>query len=120
MKAMRVEMAFFDGDTLLTRANVLVHAVEDACTVVAERGDRFEITRQFEEPACRLFIKCFDSNGNPAGRSAMRVGVHNSVDWEAIDLASPYQLCFKTALVDCENADWATQDPIPEDAGDTM
>jgi hypothetical protein len=119
MKAMRVEMAFFDGDTLLTRANVLVHSIEDECTVVAERGDRFEITRQFEEPASRLFIKCYDGDGNPAGRSAMRMGVHNSDDWEAVALNPPYELCFKTTIVDCENPDWATQEPIPEDAGDS-
>lgn len=115
MKALRVEMAFFDGDTLLTRANVLVHSIEDECTVLAERGDRFEITRQFEEPASRLFIEYFYRDGNPAGRSAMRMGVHNSDDWEAIELAAPYQLCFKTAIVDCENPDWATQEPITED-----
>ena len=114
MKALRVEMAFFDGDTLLTRANVLVHSIEEKCTVLAERGDRFEITRQFEEPASRVFIEYFDPEGNPAGMSAMRMGVHNSDDWEAVELAAPYQLCFKTTIVDCENPDWATQDPIPD------
>ena len=107
-------MAFFDGDTLLTRANVLVHSIEDECTVLAERGDRFEITRQFEESASRLFIECFDRDGNKAGMSAMRMGVHNSDEWEAIELAAPYQLCFKTAIVDCDNPDWATQEPITE------
>ena len=111
-------MAFFEGDTLLARANVLVHSIEDTCTVIADRGDRFEITRQFEEPASRLFIECFDQNGNLVGASAMRMGVHNSDDLEAIDLVEPYELCFKTAIVDCENSDWATQEPIPEDAGD--
>ncbi len=115
MKAMRVEMAFFDGDTLLTRANVLVHALEDECTVTAERGDRFEITRQFEEPASRLFIECFDPDGRPAGCSALRMGVHNSDDWEALELAASYQLCFKAAIVDCENPDWATQKPSDDD-----
>lgn len=119
MKAIRVEMAFFDGDTLLTRANVLVHSIEDQCTVLADRGDRFEITYQFEEPASQLFIEYFDRDGNPAGRSAMRMGVHNSDDWEAIELATPYQLCFKTAIVDCENPDWATQEPIGDDAART-
>jgi hypothetical protein len=119
MRALRVEMAFFDGDTLLTRANVLVHSIEDECTVLAERGERFEISRQFQEPASRLFIKYFDSDGNPAGQSAIRMGVHNSDDWEAIDLAAPYQLCFKTAIVDCENPDWATQEPSADDPAGT-
>ena len=118
MKAMRVEMAFFDGDALLTRANVLVHSIEDECTVLAERGDRFEITTQFEEPASRLFITCFDSDGSLVGRSAMRMGVHNSDDWEAIDLSPPYELCFKTAIVDCDNPNWATEEPVPENADD--
>ncbi len=107
-------MAFFDGETLLTRANVLVHSEEDECVIVSERGDRFEVTRQFEEPASRVFIKCFDADGKPAGRSAMRMGVHNSDEWEAVDLSPPYELCFKTAIVDCDNPDWASQEPIAD------
>lgn len=112
-------MALFDGDTLLTRTNVQVHSIQDECTVHAEQGDRFEISRQFEVPASRLFIECFDPDGSPVGMSAMRMGVHNSDDWEAIELAAPYQLCFKTAIVDCENPDWATQEPITDEVTGT-
>ena len=50
----------------------------------------------------------------------MRMGAHNSDDWEAIDLVTPYQLCFKTAIVDGENPDWATQEPIADDATGTQ
>lgn len=107
MKALRIEMVFFDGDTLLTNANVLIHSTEEQCTVLAERGDRFEIIRQFEEPASRMSIEFFDPDGKPAGLSAMRIGVHNSDDWEAVELAWPYQLCFKTTIVDDENPAWA-------------
>jgi hypothetical protein len=115
MKAMRVEMAFFDRDTLLTRAVVLIHQEEDSCEIKSDRGDRFEVTRQFKEPASRLLIKCYSPEGDMISRSAMRMGVHNSNDWEKIELAEPYELCFKCAIVDSENPDWVTQEPITEE-----
>lgn len=114
MKAMRAELAFFDGDELLARTKVLVYADEDTCEIASERGDRFEVTRQFEEPASQMFVKAFDRDGNLVGRSAMRMGVHNSDDWEMIELAEPYQMCFRCAIVDCDSPDWATQEPIPD------
>lgn len=116
MKAMRTEMAFFDGDDLLARAMVLIHAGEETCTIESERGDQFHVTRQFEEPASRVFIKCYSEAGESVGQSAMRMGVHNSQDWEMVELAPPYQLCFKCAIVDCDNPNWATQAPLPDDA----
>ncbi|APZ93015.1 hypothetical protein [Fuerstiella marisgermanici] len=114
MKALRTELAFFDGNDLLARGNVLINSTEETCEVVSERGDRFEITRKFEEPACSFFVRYFDQNGAFVGRSAMRMGVHNSDDWEMIELAEPYQMCFKCAIVDCDNPDWATQEPLPD------
>ncbi len=114
MKALRAELAFFDGDDLLTRDIILIHADEDTCIINSERGDRFEITRRFEEPACPVFVKAYNSDGKFLFRSAMRMGVHNSDDWEKIDLAEPYEMCFKCAIVDCNNPDWAQQEPIPD------
>ena len=114
MKAMRVELAFFDGDDLLSRDIVLIHGEEDTCVVTSERGDRFEVTRQFEEPASPISVKAFNGDGNFVFRSAMRMGVHNSVDWERIDLVQPYQMCFRCAIVDCDNPDWAKQEPMPD------
>ena len=123
MKAMRVELAFFDGNEPLARGNVLVQREDSTCEIISERGDKFKITRRFEEPASSFFVRIFDRDGEPAGRSAMRMGVHNSDDWEKIDLSEPYEMCFKCAVVDCENPDWATQDPLPDfndfpDSGD--
>ena len=112
MKAMRIEMAFFDGDEQLTRTKVLVYQDEADCEICCDRGDRFIVTRRFEEPACPIVIKYFDSNGDFAGRSAMRMGVHNSDDWEAVDLAEPYNMCFRCAIVDCDDPDWATCEPM--------
>ena len=115
MKAMRVEMAFFEEEILLARAIVLVHQDEEVSLIESDRGDRFEVTRQFEEPASRLFIKAFSPDGSLVSQSAMRMGVHNSEDWEMVELAEPYHLCFLCAIVDDENPEWPTQDPLPED-----
>ncbi|QDV12822.1 hypothetical protein CA51_27080 [Rosistilla oblonga] len=114
MKAMRVEMSFFDGDEPLARTKVLVHEIEEECEIECSRGDRFAVTRKFEEPACPILIKSFNPNGEFVGRSAMRMGVHNSDDLEAVDLAEPYVLCFRCAIVDCGDPDWATCDPMPD------
>ena len=115
MKAMRVEMAFFDCDTLLAQAMVLVHTEEDSCNIQSDRGDNFNITMLFEEPASQLQIECFSSDGELISNSALRMGVHNSDYWEKIELAAPYELCFKCAIVDSENPNWATQEPIIEE-----
>ena len=115
MKAMRIELAFFDADQPLARGNVLIHAQKDTTEIASERGDRFEVTWQFEEPACSFAVRYFDRNGEPAGRSAMRIGVHDSDDWEMVELAPPYQMCFRCAVVDCDNPNWATQEPLPDD-----
>lgn len=115
MKAMRVELTFFDGDEPLTRAVVLVYSEEDCSEIVSERGDKFEVTRQFEEPASRLFVKSYDQNGELVGCSAMRMGVHNSDDWEMVELVEPYEMCFRCAIVDCDNPDWETQELLPDD-----
>ena len=114
MKAMRVEMLFFDGDEPLARTKVLVHEIEEECEIECPRGDRFVVTRKFEQPACPVFISSFDSSGDFVGRSAMRMGVHNSDDLETIELVEPYLLCFRCAIVDCDDPEWATCDPIAE------
>jgi hypothetical protein len=112
MKAMRVEMGFLDRATYLAGAVVLVQQEEETSEIKSERGESFHVTRQFEEPASRLFIRCFSPEGEFVFRSAMRMGNHNSEDWEKIVLAEPYELCFRCAIVNSENPDWATQPPM--------
>lgn len=114
MKALRVNMVFFDGDVFISRAMVLVHQYEETCILESKRGDTFHVTRQFEEPACRMYIESYSATRELVGHSAMRMGVHNSDDWEAIDLVEPYQLCFWCDIVDCDNPDWATQEPLTD------
>ena len=114
MKAMRVEMLFFDANEPLARTTVLVYESAEECEIVCPRGDRFVIERRFEEPACPIMIKSFAPDGHLVGRTAMRMGVHNSDDLEAVDLAEPYVLCFRCAIVDCDDPNWETCDPLPE------
>ena len=114
MKALRVEIAFFDGDTPLARTRLLIRQEEDACDIHCKRGDWFHVISRFEEPASRILIRSYSSSGHYVGRSAMRMGGHNSDDWEAVDLVKPYTMCFKCAIVDPAKPDWETQPPLPE------
>ena len=82
--------------------------------ILCDRGDTFIIKARFEESACPIFLKYYDPDGKFAGKSAMRMGVHNSDDWESILLAEPYELCFKAAIVDGEDPNWATCQPLAD------
>jgi len=99
MKSMSVEVAFFDADELLCRGTINLTTVESESEFVAERGERFELAYQFEQPASRVFIRCH-KDGSLVFRSALRMGVHDSDDWESTDLAEPYQLCFRCTVHD--------------------
>ena len=70
---------FFEGDGPLARGTVLINSEESTCEIICERSDKFEITGRFEEPASSFFVRYFDRFGEPAGRSAMRIGVHLSL-----------------------------------------
>ncbi|QDU40457.1 hypothetical protein Mal4_48140 [Maioricimonas rarisocia] len=99
MTAMRVELAFFDHEQLLCRDTILIVVEETVSEIHSERNETFRVTHQFEEPACRVFIKGFRSD-RLLFRSAMRMGVHNSDDWEAVSLAAPFELCFRCTVVE--------------------
>ena len=96
---MLVELEFFSQDTLLCRGGLTIGPQASHTRLESTSGKTFEITHQFEEPACRVFIKCFHG-GASIFQSAMRMGVHNSVDWEAIELFFPYRLGFKCTIHD--------------------
>ena len=91
---MRVELAFFDGNTPLCRGEICITEKEEKAELSSDRGDMFEISHRYEEPACPIFIRVFEQ-GKLVGRSAMRMGVADSDDWEAIGLANDIDLCFK-------------------------
>src|SRR5262245_58106358 len=98
-QSMRVVLAFFLHDRLLCRETIAIGPQEEKHTVTGDDGYAFVISSKYEEPACPLLIQCFQE-GQMVFRSAMRMGVHNSDDWEAVSLAEPYELCFKCLLID--------------------
>ena len=57
-------------------------------------GHKFELSSQFEEPACPVEIEC-RRDGALLYKAALRVGVHTSDDWESLDLASIHTLAFR-------------------------
>jgi hypothetical protein len=100
---MRVELVFFEGDTRLCSGEIHITARDGKVEFSTERGEIFEISHRFEEPACPIFIRSFE-NGKLVGRSAMRMGVMDSDDWEAISLANRIELCFKRHVLNTDEA----------------
>jgi hypothetical protein len=93
MKSMQIDLAFFDDDTLLCRGSVVCSDTESE-NILTGSDHQFKITHQFEEPASPVFITCL-SEDNKLYETALRVGVHNSEDWESIDLAKVHTLAFR-------------------------
>src|SRR6188768_3575805 len=92
-----IEMAFFRGDVLLCRGTARCISGETNHTF--DGADHsFQVTHAFELPACRVFITA-STGGKHLFRSASRMGVHTSDDWEAIDLGAGYSLVFKCTEV---------------------
>jgi hypothetical protein len=94
MSSMRVELVFFDGDKPLCRGEICITAKDDKIEFPTDRGYVFEVSHRYEEPACPVFIRCLEQ-GKLVGRSAMRLGVANSDDWEVISVANNIELCFR-------------------------
>jgi len=91
---MRIDLAFFDEDLLLARGSIHCVSRENTITLEGEAGYTFNITYQFEEPACPIFIECFSADKNMY-KVALRFGVHSSEDWETINLGDIHTLAFK-------------------------
>jgi hypothetical protein len=94
MSSMRVEVGFFEGSTLLCRAELHITDLREVTELTSPQGDLFEISYHFEYPACPIFIRLM-KHGDLVGRSAMRMGVADSDDWESINLANDIDLCFR-------------------------
>jgi hypothetical protein len=91
---MLIEMVFFEGDQLLVRGEINCGQDIGSAKLESHTGIRFDITFQFEEPACPVSITCFLA-GKRLYRAALRVGVHDSEDWESLELGENHVLAFR-------------------------
>jgi hypothetical protein len=91
---MLINLAFFDGDNLLCQGSIQCDVNDSTDVFESGEGHRFEIQHRFDEPACPVSIQC-NFNGNGLYNVALQVGVHNSDDWESIDLGNIHTLGFR-------------------------
>jgi len=91
---MHVDFAFFDGDSLLLRG--FFHCVASPRTEEFTGADshEFRVTYRLEERACPVEIEC-RQHGKVRYTAALRMGVHDSEDWEAIDLGNSHTFAFR-------------------------
>lgn len=94
---MRLDLAVFDGDTLLARTSVMLGETRKTEVVVAGRYE-FESHHAYQEPSSPVDITC-RANGRHLYRAALQVGVHNSDDWESIELGTIHTLGFRCSGV---------------------
>ena len=95
---MQVDLAFFDGEELLCRGSIICTQVSSTDTVLGTSGHVFEVTSNFEEPACPVSVRCL-LNGELQYNSELRMGVHDSADWEVVNLGNIHELGFYCKLV---------------------
>ena len=103
--AMRVELALFDGDELIERGSIDV-GIESSCVHLKH----FHIAQRLEGDAAKVVLSSF-STGINLRTATLDIPVHQSSDWESIDLAG-YTLGFRCSL----NAQQAVQPDRREDA----
>ena len=58
MPALLIELSFFDKDTLLCRGSLHCRSAKAVEHLEGVGGHQFEISSQFEEPACPVEIAC--------------------------------------------------------------
>jgi hypothetical protein len=86
-RSMHVELALFEGDTMLDRGVIRVVPSKTVDTF-----SQFRITHRLGANAADVFISDFASHIR-LKRSALAMGIHESVDWESINLGD-YRLAF--------------------------
>ena len=121
---MLVDFGFFEGDSLLHRGQMLI--AEDESVECYGSHEHFEmevegnkhrvvmfkglvIRHSFEEPACPLTIEYFEvlpTNDHSAPfkqsklfSSALRMGVHDSDDWESIAMGEKHNMAFRCKAI---------------------
>jgi hypothetical protein len=88
---MHVELALFDGDVLIERGSIDVGA-ESSC----KHLQHFHIAHQLEGDAAKVVLLSFSARVN-LKTVTLNMPVHQSDDWESIDLAG-YTLGFRCSL----------------------
>jgi hypothetical protein len=88
---MRVELALFDGDTLLGRSEILVTS-ESGC----DYFQLFHAAHRLEGSTAQIVLFNFDPSLNLKTVN-LDMPIHVSDDWESIDLAG-YTLGFRCSL----------------------
>jgi len=94
MKTLHIELGFFAGDVLLARGCITCRQHEETAELEGAGGLQWTMKTRFEEPASPVEIDC-ERDGKRLYRAALRVGVHDSEDWESINLADIHTLAFR-------------------------
>ena len=84
---MRVELALFEGDTLLERGEVVVSATQQV-----DSFELFRASHRLGPEAVDIILDAF-ADHMEVKRSTLSMPVHESGDWESIDLGK-YTLAF--------------------------
>lgn len=88
---MLVEMGLFQGDNLLTKGMIKVAEQEQM-----EKNDVMELKYQLVGEAAELKLRVF-GNGEQLIKSSLTMPVHESDDWESIELGG-FTLAFRCRL----------------------
>lgn len=84
---MRVELALFDGDTLLDRGEIVVTATEQTETLTL-----FRVSHKLRDGTADVVLDDF-ADRIELKRSTLLMPVHESSDWESVELGK-YTLVF--------------------------
>jgi hypothetical protein len=88
---MRVELALFDGDVLIERGSIDVRA-QSSCNHL----QHFHVAHRLDDDAAKVVLSSFSPRVN-LKTVTLDMPVHQSADWESIDLAG-YTLAFRCWL----------------------
>jgi len=86
-----IEIGLFQGDELLQRGKIKVAELEQL-----EENDQISLKYQLIENSARIELRIFD-NGVQQIKASLDMTIHQSDDWESIELAQ-YTLAFRCNL----------------------
>ena len=91
---MCIELGFFEGDALLVRGRIICKEREASTDLHGAGGHVWTLKARYVEPASPVELEC-RRDGVRLYCAALQVGVHESDDWESIDLADIHTLAFR-------------------------